>query len=233
VSSYFVDYDNAGIRAYHLESGTETVLMGDDAIMSKAFDGTRWVAAYAVDGGHDTLYKFDLDNPGLGKQMLDATEVSSWRISFNEETHELVGSFYASGLTDGLDLFVWDPETNERTMLLSEPWDQGSPDYSGHLITYIDSQVNDCGWFGSYLGELKVIDRDTLVKRVILPNSQYYGVGVWSHYIAANNVGPWGDIIIACDLEVMGIVDASGHVCPESGCPELDGGVDGGADAGG
>ena len=70
--------------------------------MSKAFDGTRWVAAYVAEDSTNHLYKYDLDNPGLGQQMLDDTDVSSWRISFNEDTHELVGSFYASGLTDGV-----------------------------------------------------------------------------------------------------------------------------------
>ena len=36
------------------------------------------------------------------------------------------------------------------------------------------------------------------------------------------------DILILCDLQAGGFIDASGHVCPESGCPEPDGGMDGG-----
>ena len=225
VYSYSASSSDEGIRAYNMETDSEMTLMDSAAILSKAFDGTRWVAAYVVEGSQH-LYKYDLEHPELGQQVLDDTDVGSWRIAFNEETHELVGSYANEGETQAGDLFLWNPETNEKSLLLSEPWDQGSPDYSGHLITYIDSQINDEGWFGSYMGELKVIDRETLVKRVILPNSQYYGVGVWSHYIAANNVGPWGDVIIACDLEVMGIVDADGHVIPED--TEMDAGVDAG-----
>ncbi len=36
--------------------------------------------------------------------------------------------------------------------------------------------------------------------------------------------------LYACDLEAGGFIDAAGHVCPATGCPEIevDAGVDGG-----
>jgi hypothetical protein len=38
----------------------------------------------------------------------------------------------------------------------------------------------------------------------------------------------WGDSLIVCDLLEAGMMDADGHVCPESGCTSPDAGADGG-----
>jgi len=131
-----------------------------------------------------------------------------------------------SGITTGYDIVTWDMETNEYTLLVNEPYDQGLPDADGHIVTYLDSQAAGGGWFGSYHSEVKIIDRDTLEKRVVLPLDTYYGLGIWDHYLAVNNVGMWGDSIVVCDLEIMDLVDSEGHVIPEGS------GADAGADGG-
>ena len=57
----------------------------------------------------------------------------------------------------------------------------------------------------------------------------YFGIARHDKYLAYLA----GDTtLILCDLEAGGFIDASGHVCPESGCPAPDAGVDGGIDAG-
>jgi hypothetical protein len=120
---------------------------------------------------------------------------------------------------------AWNPETNVRTVLVSEPFDQGHPDADGHLVSYLDSQASGAGYWSGYHAEVKIIDRDTLVQRTVLPLDSYFGTGIWSHYLVSNNVGMWGDSLILCDLEAGGLVDTDGHVIPES---TPDAGVDGG-----
>jgi hypothetical protein len=103
------------------------------------------------------------------------------------------------------------------------------PDIDNHIVVYVDSQAAGEHWGDNQLGEVRIIDRETLVKRTITPVDRFYGIGIWERWIVFNNVGIWGDSLILCDLLEGGFVDAEGHVCPEDeGCPELDGGVDGG-----
>jgi hypothetical protein len=218
-----------GLKAHEFASSTETTI-ANEIIMAKAFDGTRWVAMIYCPGGISDchLYKYDFETPWAETQLMYDGALDHMWMSFEKDSHELVGGLYMPGVTERLDIVVWDMETNNYAILVNDEWDQGLPDADGHLVGYIDSQANDSAWYGVHLSEVKIIDRDTLEKRVVLPLDTYYGLGIWSHYLAVNNVGAWGDSIVLCDLEEMGLVDGSGHVCPESGCPEIDAGVDGG-----
>jgi hypothetical protein len=55
--------------------------------------------------------------------------------------------------------------------------------------------------------------------------AEYYGIARHDKYLAYL-LGD--DNLILCDLEAGGFIDATGHVCPEGGCPEMDAGVDAG-----
>lgn len=213
-----------GLRAYEFASSSEITIV-EEAIFTMAFDGTRWVAMIYCEGWPNCrLYKYDLDNPAIPALMHDDALDHMW-MSFEKATHELIGGLYLPGITERFDIVAWDMETDEYTVLVNDEWDQGLPDADGHLVAYVDSQANDSGWYGVHRSEVRVIDRDTSVKRVVLPLDTYYGLGLWSHYLAVNNVGTWGDSIVLCDLEVMGLVDGDGHVIPED---VADAGVDGG-----
>ncbi|MDD5307611.1 MAG: hypothetical protein PHU25_09865 [Deltaproteobacteria bacterium] len=208
------------------------IVISDYLYLARVWDGSRWIAFTRSYSTYETLYKFDLDNQAAGAQLVDSTQMGFFNMSFNKDTHELVAGVWITGKSNGYDLMAWNMETNERTTLIDDPWDQGLPDYSGHAIAYADSQAAGTGWFGNYKAEVKILDRDTRALRTALPFDTWYGIGLWSHYLAANNVGKWGDTIILCDLEEEGLMGTDGHVCPESGCGNPDGGMDSGIDAG-
>jgi hypothetical protein len=222
-----------GIKFSPWASSGETVAMAGDSTQQTAFDGTRCIVFWQLDGLYSILGKFDIEDQAAGTQVLDPEQIYSYDfgLAFNNDTHELVGGTAYDGTTDGFDLVLWNPETNARTIFLSEPYDQGNPDYDGHVIAYLDSQESGTYWYVSNRSAVKIIDRDTSVKREVLPLDTYYGTAIWSHYLATNNVGTWGDSLILCDLEEMGLMDGDGHVVPE-GSGGTDAGVDGGTDGG-
>ena len=123
-------------------------------------------------------------------------------------------------------------ETGVMTVLLDETASQSYPDVDGHVVVYTDSQTSGYEWGSNQNVEIRVVDRESGVIRTVMPMNTYYGLGIWEHWIAVNNVGTWGDSLIVCDLLEGGLMDAAGHVCPESGCLEPDAGPDGGPDSG-
>jgi len=220
-----------GISYLDLDSMLETDLGETIISLAVAFDRERWVAFYQTSSTVISLKKFDLETPDAGVQQVSPDDVSDLGLTFTEDC-ELISSIGIEDVTDGLDLVVWDMETDEYEIIVDDTLDQGLPDAYGHIIAYVDTQEAGTPWYGFYRGELRIADRETLVKRVVLPLDTYYSIGIWSHWIAANNVGLWGDSIILCDILEMGLVDDDGHVCPEEGCPEPDGGLDSGVDGG-
>jgi len=233
VFEYHESGPGRGIKFSPWASSEETVAMAGDSTQQTAFDGTRWIVFWQLDGLYSILGKFDIEDQAAGTQVLDPEQIYSYDfgLAFNNDTHELVGGTAYDGTTDGFDLVLWNPETNARTIFLSEPYDQGNPDYDGQFIAYLDSQESGTYWYVSNRSAVKIIDRDTRVKREVLPLDTYYGTAIWSHYVATNNVGTWGDSLILCDLEEMGLMDGDGHVVPE-GSGGTDAGVDGGTDGG-
>ena len=180
--------------------------------------------AYALNDTH--LYKFDLNNPSAGAQLMFSEPMGFLGMSFNNTTSELVTSTGLAIGTDWTSLDAWDINTNQRTVLNDDPFDQGAPDAHGHLVTYIDSQAAGEGWIANNLSQIKIIDRDTLEIRIITPYVDHqYNLAIWDKWLAFNNVGIWGDVLILCDLEAGGFIDTSGHVIPAG---SSDAGVDGG-----
>jgi hypothetical protein len=204
-----------GLKAVSLNTLDEDVFLSATTIDTKVFDGTKWVSYIRILNTEFTLWKYDITNPDAGVQQVEPSTIGAMWMAANPSRPETVVGAGIQGITERLDIVVWNLETNERTIVVNDPWDQGGPDAHGNLITYIDSQANNAQWFGNYKGEVRVVDRDTLVKRVVLPLSTYWGVAIWDHWVATNNAGPWGDIIILCDLLEMGIVDADNNVIPE------------------
>jgi hypothetical protein len=193
------------------------------------FDGVRWVA-FSELSGDEYLYKFDLDNPGSGSQLVQAESVEIEGADINDLTSDLIAGAFISGTTDNIDLMRWDLETDSRSILLEEPWDQLLPDTSGYVAVYLDSNPAGEHWFTAYHCETRVIDMETGVVRTVMPLDAYFGPSIWGHYVAVNNYGAWGDSIVLCDLEEGGIMDASGHIIPEGS--GSDAGVDAGVDGG-
>ncbi len=215
--------DNSSIQslvALDFVNNKPLVIIDDMSSIDYEFDGTQWV----VFRHDDFWYKFDITNPGLGYELL-YPETIGILPSFNQETHELATGTWKTGLTNDYDIDVWDMNENTRTTLVNDDLDQLLPDYSGHVIAYLDSKKSGSKWYGAYEAEVKIVDRDTRAIRIALPLDTYYGVSLWSHYLAVNNVGKWGDSLILCDLKEGGLVDDGGHVIAESD------GVDSGPDA--
>jgi hypothetical protein len=105
--------------------------------------------------------------------------------------------------------------SDTRTILLDDPWSQVVPDVDGHVVVYQDSQAAGETYFAHQRSELRIVDRDSGAKRVVMPLDTYYGVGIWERWIAFNNYGTYGDSLIICDLVEGGYMDADLHVIPE------------------
>jgi len=191
------------------------------------FDGVRWVVYTEYVGAtEEYIYKFDLSNTAAGVQPVDPANIQVEGADVHEPTQSLIAGASISGVTDNIDLVRWDLETNERTVLLSADWDQLLPDTSGFAVMYLDSNPAGEHWFAEFQCDVKVMDLETGVIRTVMPLDAYFGSAIWSHWVAVNNYGHWGDSIILCDLEEGGIMDSEGHIIPEGSDP--DAGVDGG-----
>lgn len=217
------------LRYYDLTSSTEYIVFPDQAFeepysQAIAFGGTRWVVWGTLDMDQSSLYKWDAQNPTAPMQFIEDIEVGGGEV--NDERSEYISVVNSGGDSTRRDIAVWDLETNARSLLIDDPWDQIIPDYDGNVVVYLDSQAEEVEASGG-VGEIRVADRDTDIRRVVLPFDTYYSTAIWSHFIAVNNFGLWGDSLIVCNLLEGGIMNASGHVCPESGC-DGDAGVDGG-----
>jgi hypothetical protein len=186
------------------------------------FDGYRWIV-YLM---NSRLYKFDVTDIAAGSTMLTNYDVGVAGLAFDRDTGIIVAGIGIPGETETARLEEWNVETGEMTIILDEPTIQMYPDVDGHVVAYLDAPL------GSSKSEIRIFDRQTLEKRTVMPMDTYYGLGIWEHWIAVNNVGTWGDSLIVCDLLEGGFMDAAGHVCPESGCPEPDAGPDTDSDTG-
>ncbi|HUT77809.1 MAG TPA: hypothetical protein VM285_08995, partial [Polyangia bacterium] len=152
-----------GLKAIDLDTLEEDVFLAGPTIDAKAFDGTKWVSYIQMGTDGDTLWKYDVTNPGAGVHQVEPGTLSAMWMAANPLRQETVLGAWIDDVTERFDIVVWDLETHERTVVVSDPWDQGGPDAHGNLIVYTDSQTNNSGWFGAYKGEIRVVDRDTLV----------------------------------------------------------------------
>ena len=108
---------------------------------------------------------------------------------------------------DAYRLELWDVAAGTMTVLVDDPDWQAVPDVDGHVVVY--EQMSTAGT------ELRIVDRDTGVKRTVMPLDTYYGVGIWERWIAVNNYGLWGDSLITCDLVEGGFMSDALPVVPE------------------
>ena len=89
------------------------------------------------------------------------------------------------------------------------------PDVDGHVVVYQDSQAAGETYFAHQFSDLRIVDRDTGAKRVVMPLDTYYGVGIWERWIVFNNYGMYGDSLIICDLVEAGYMSDDLHVISE------------------
>jgi hypothetical protein len=198
-------------RYVEAASGTEGVISARSPGSEQAFDGERWVAF----DYEDYLYKFDLADPGAGPRRVASYTMEITGLAFDRDTGVLVVAAFISGESDDFRLETWDLATDSRTILLDDPWSQVVPDVDRHVVVYQDSQAAGETYFAHQRSELRIVDRDTGVKRVVMPLDTYYGVGIWERWIAFNNYGTYGDSLIICDLVEAGYMSADLHVTPE------------------
>jgi len=205
----------AGLNYARVSNGNEGSIA--DKLSSWSFDGVRWVAF--TDDGY--LYSFDIENSSQDPQLVYNSEIGVGFMSFDHDTHELVTSLVKKHETDGSDIWLWNIETGKYEVIVTAPYSQTLCDIDSHVIAYVDSQANGTDWrAGGDRAEVRIVDRDTNVIRKVMPLDVYYGISIWSHYLAMNNYGRWGDSIILCDLLEGGFMDADGHVIPEGGAPD-------------
>jgi hypothetical protein len=197
-------------RYADLSDGSEHTLIERSPGAEFAFDGRRWIALQS-DG---RLYKFDLLRPSEGPQLITERHTGTKGMAFDRDTGTLIIAT-ATGTTEYLMLEAWDVTTNASSLLVDDPWDQYACDVDGHVVVYQDSQAAGERYGEHGYSELRIIDRDTGVKRVVMPLDTYFSVGIWERWIAFNNYGMYGDSLITCDLVAGGYMDEDLHVIPE------------------
>ncbi|MDD5306602.1 MAG: hypothetical protein PHU25_04705 [Deltaproteobacteria bacterium] len=188
-----------------------------------AFDGERYVV-WTI---YDHVYLYDIENPTTPSPLFpDATAQVSPTI--------FGGKIYAGTMQDGvseyLDIWVYDIPSQTMGWLDHSHWDQLAPAVDGNIIAYHDTEKLGTRFF--YNGSVSYIDIQDLtshVKRTITPvEDTYYGTGISGKYLAyAVRFGSYA--VVLCDLEAGGFVKKVGNkyrVIPENGWP--DGGADGG-----
>jgi hypothetical protein len=202
----------SGIKYIRLTDGSEhDILTNRRGTPMQVFDGKRWVVFL----DDHQLYKLDLEAPKKGAKRMSDQRMGLMWMSFNPTSGELVTGTNIPGETASFSLDIWDMETDVREVIVDDPHSQGAPDAFGSVISYLDSQAAGQGWFENNLSELKIIDRETGVIRVITPTlGRHYDHGIWEKWLAFNTTGPWGDLLVLCNLEEGGFIDAAGHVIP-------------------
>jgi hypothetical protein len=99
---------------------------------------------------------------------------------------------------------------------------------SGHVVAYLDTEELEESFYGLSGGEsnIELKDLETGVTNQLTTEAGDWGpLAISGKYLAfLHNLY----YLYVCDLEAGGFVDATGHVCPPTGCPEIDAGVDGG-----
>jgi hypothetical protein len=202
----------AGEYRYVDLSDTSEHPLADRAGRSEiAYDGHRWVA-YA---NEESLFRFDLSDPGAGPQLLTARLLDSLGLAFDRDTGVLIAAVWVPGESDDFRLETWDVAAGTMTVLLDAPWSQVLCDVDGHVVVYEDSQAAGETWGAHNSADLRILDRDTGAMRVVMPLDTYYGVGIWERWIAFNNYGTYGDSLIICDLVAGGYMSDDLHVIPE------------------
>jgi hypothetical protein len=200
-------------RYYQLADASEHAIAPRPAASEDAFDGYRWFAFTGADGVN--VYRFDLLDPGTGPNQVGPDGIRTEGLAFDRDTGVLIVATYRAPRSDDWGLETWDIATGETTDLLDDPWSQVIPDVDGHVVAYQDSQAAGESYWDHQRSELRIVDRDTGAKRVVMPLDTYYGVGIWERWIAFNNYGMYGDSLIICDLVAAGYMDEDLHVIPE------------------
>jgi hypothetical protein len=225
--------DTVGTMYYLDIDDLETHLISSEANGNPGgfdFDGMKWVVWVDEVGTSvvNWLWKYDVLN-GVGPTLVQSgmTQITWPKIDDGKVYSGIWDS--PADLTNKCDVRVHDLDTNVGNWVFSSPWDQIGPTVSGNVLAYEDTEELAHNWFEDQTSYLELYDLDTGVTRKLTDVAfGYTGIARHDKYFAYNA----GDLLILCDLEAGGFIDSTGHVCPEGGCPELDGGVDGGADAG-
>ena len=214
---------NSMLRYYNLNAHTEHYIAQNmSGSITFGFDGDHWVAFT----NNDHLYKFDLNDPGSGAQLMYADPLGITGLVFNDATGELFTGVNIPGVTNNVSVEAWNINTNARRTVVDDDWDQILPDSDGYLTAFLDSQVAGQNWFPNQLSQVKILDLTTSEVRTVVPQvDAQYGLALWDKWLAFNNVGAWGDVLVLCDLEAGGFIGSDGHVIPET---TTDAGVDGG-----
>jgi hypothetical protein len=215
---------------YYLDNEThETTYVGSEVNGNPGgfdYDGTQWVVWVDELGTSvvNWLWKYDVLN-GVGPTLVQygMTQITWPKIAD--------GVIYSgtwdspADMTNKCDVRTNDVGTNEGAWVFESPWDQIGPTVSGRVLAYFDTQELAHDWFEDQTSNVEIYDLDTGVTRKLTDVAfAYSALARHDRYLGYKA----GDTLILCDLEAGGFIDSSGHVCPESGCPEPDGGVDGG-----
>jgi hypothetical protein len=217
-----------------LDTLTPTEITGDiyspPGTAGLMFDGVRYVAWGWHDedlGGNDQIYLFDVENPSTPSEPL------------YPEAYRQVGGVIADGkiyastgvlddVTDGWDIWIYDIESATMDWLDHSPWDQIAPVVSGSVIAYVDTEELESSYYTNGMnGNIELKDLETgVTSQMTAEGGRYGSLAISGKYLVYQIYDAYS--LIACDLEAGGFIDAAGHVCPPTGCPEIDAGVDGG-----
>ena len=191
------------------------------------YDGVKWVVwvdEIAPSTGVNNQYKYDVQN-GVGPTVIETPVYDTvWPRIDNGVAYSATAA-YPLDLDFGYDVRASDLETGINTWVFPSAWDQMGGTVSGRVLGYADTEELAHNWFADQTAHVELYDLDTgLTRNLTEVPAEYSGFARHDKYMAYQ----YGDTLILCDLEAGGFIDATGHLCPESGCRDADAGVDGG-----
>lgn len=219
-------------------STLESTMITPDAVAPPGtggimFDGERYVAWGWHDESepnNDRVYLYDILNPSSPDEPV-------YPEAYNQAGGMISGGkiFAATGVlefTEGWDIWIYDIATSTTGWLDHSPWDQYVVAADGHVAVYQDTEALEQTFLEADGQHLEIKDLETAVTRqVTIEPADYWRPAISGHYLAFLR-GQAVKELFVCDLLEGGFVDAAGHVCPEEGCTEPDGGVDTESDTG-
>jgi len=191
------------------------------------YDGVKWVVWMDEVGtatGVNNQYKYDVMN-GIGPTVVETPVYDTvWPRIYDGVSYSATASEPVD-LDHRYDVRASNLETGANTWVVQSPWDQMGGTVSGRVLAYADTQELGHAWFDDQTAHVELYDLDTFVtRRLTEVAAEYSGFARHDKYMAYQ----YGDGLILCDLVAGGFMDASGHLCPESGCADAGSSADGG-----
>ncbi len=192
-------------RLLDTSSGNETLLTENPVTQLGCRDGEDNYAIYCEDdgSGNSNIMLYNINDGGPAKNISRPGQYEYFAVISDKKVY-YNGESTTSGY--GLDIWVYDIDTEQREIVINEPGNQYMPIVNGNMLSYRDSSN------GLEPNQIMLYDLENKTKRQVTQHPEnYYQYGAHGKYMMYNLHSG----VFFCDLEEGGFVDSQGHVIPE------------------